>query len=73
MIEKLFGEHVETTSWAGGPAFDRLMGVIQTQTGIDDALIEYTKAVEVAAYRAGFADGVSIVQDVAAIQQQRAG
>lgn len=73
MIEKLLDEYVETASWACGPAFDRLMGAIQAQTGIDDALIEYTKAVEAAAYRAGFADGVSVMQDVAVIQRQRAG
>lgn len=73
MIEKLFGEHAETASWAGGPVFDQLMGAIQAQTGIDDALSAYTAAVERAAYQAGFADGVAVMQDVAAIQQQRAG
>ena len=73
MIEKLLDEYVETTSWACGPAFDRLIGAIQTQTGIDDALSAYTTAVEQAAYLAGFADGAAIMQDVAVIQRQRSG
>lgn len=73
MLEKLFGAYTEAASWTGGPAFDRLIEAIRAHAGIDEALSAYTFAAELAAYQAGFSDGVAVMEEAAANRRQRAG
>lgn len=70
MIEKLFGEYTERAAAGRDAAFDRLLETIRVHDKVDEALAAYTLEVERAAYRAGFADGLTIFQEAAEISRK---
>ena len=69
MIEKLFAAYTEKAHAGRDAAFDKLLEAIQRQGDVDGALSNYTLVVERAAYRAGFADGLTVAQDAAEIRR----
>lgn len=70
MIEKLFGEYTEKAHAGRDIAFDKLLEAIQRQDKVDESITAYTLEVEQAAYRAGFADGLTIAQEAAEISRK---
>ena len=68
MFDKLFSSYLENPLPETGAAYDKF---IAAQGGkIDDtALTDYTAAIEEAAYKAGFADALALIQEAAAIRR----
>jgi hypothetical protein len=69
MIETLFAAYTEKANTGRDAAFDRLVEAIRAQEQVDEALTNYTLEAERAAYRAGFADGLTIAQEAAEISR----